>query len=1112
MKRRRDNRKATICIVIVLSFLLTIIYPTITDFDKQPAQTESRTSNDNILPNTLPKSGTRTLASVIPDPDPIYLTGWATADVSRTFGHSIAETSNGEFVACGSELEWDGSQWIYDWWVGRFTEDMSRDAIWFNLYGNPNDNDQPYAIAWDENLNMTIVAGYEVTGSYIDYTLRHLYGNGAHHWTQFYGDGGIDRAWSVIVCDNGDYVSAGYTTRSTGDWDFWVMRHDPNGTKLWDYKYGMNTTNEECHKIAECENGDFLLAGWTDIGTGPPNAWIVRLAENGTHLWNRTYGGKWWNKAFNVIECENGDIAFTGYTEVRASGTRDVWLVRTDNLGNVLLNKTFERFGWEGAGSIVECSDGGFALWAGTDHNVFGDNHRGLWLIRTNSTGHAIWNYTYHLPSSQDMWGSTMSHFIKCKDGGFAAIATYYHTLDGREDTVLLRLPDPPRWVEAPVNQVVEYGDSFQYDLNATGDNIEGWKLNDTHFSIDNDGVITAPSDLPVGVYALQISVNGSFDYDLIDEFIVTVEDATSPVWLTTPSDQVVELGDDFAYALSAYDRSGITDWNINNTDLFSITIDGYLTSDSPLDIGIYYLEIQALDPYGLFCEATISITAEDTVPPHWVDGPSDMHLEFPNAFRYDMNASDISGIDKWWINYTSHFQIDNFGVITNSSLLSIGVYTIQVFVNDTQSNILTGIFTLLVDEGGSPMWVISPTDQFVEFNHYFRYRLQAYDASGIGTWWTNDTTRFTISSTGYVTNVTPLSVGTYGLEVSVSDIWGNLLYTEFSIKVQDTTAPEWYVTPEDQTFEEGANVVSQFYAWDFSGVSHWDINNTAMFAISSEGRLLNLTNLDHGNYNLVLTVYDIYGNPRSVTIQVLILGAQAPEWVAEPSDRYVEFGSDVYYDLDATDFSGVDRWWLGDTTYFTISEVGVITNITALSVGNYDLHAWVSDTIGYTQSTTFTIIIQDTVAPTWVANPPDQVLNVGEQLDVQFDASDLSGIHHYSVSDTTNFSITSEGRLVNMVTLEPGIYRLNVSVHDSYGNVRTTQFYVLVRAVGGFSVSPLVSMMVIIGGVSGLVIVVVVVYIVRLGRSSVGVGATKLLRTDTEFEHLGLKEGYFIA
>ncbi|MGY5852201.1 MAG: hypothetical protein RTU92_01385, partial [Candidatus Thorarchaeota archaeon] len=281
---------------------------------------------------------------------------------------------------------------------------------------------------------------------------------------------------------------------------------------------------------------------------------------------------------------------------------------------------------------------------------------------------------------------------------------------------------------------------------------------------------------------------------------------------------------------------------------------------------------------------------------------------------------------------------------------------------------------------------------------------------------------------------------------------------------------------------------------------------------ISTQGRLLNLTSLDSGYYDLIMTVYDIYGNHRSALIQITILEPRGPEWVIEPSDRYVEFGSVVYYDLDATDFSGVDRWWIDDSTYFSISEDGVITNITVLNVRDYDIQVWVSDTIGHTQSATFTIIIQDTIAPTWVTVPSDQVLNVGELLDVQFESSDLSGIHHYSLSDSTNFSITSEGRLVNIVTLEPGTYRLNVSVYDPYDNVRTTEFYVLVRATRGFSTSPLVTMLVIIGGVSGVVIVVAVVYIVRLGRSSVGAGSTKLLRTETDFKNLRLREGYFNA
>ncbi|MGY5852715.1 MAG: hypothetical protein RTU92_04030, partial [Candidatus Thorarchaeota archaeon] len=820
------SSKVPLAILLVMFMFLCVYPPTAV-----PCGTdESKLVSDAMQQNEKPQVNSRKLAETIPEPTPIWENS---IDIDKTYlsgnddymrdsrGTALAETSiPNNFIVGGGVKVWSPepeNDWLWDWWVGRYNG-STHIMEWFWTEGGT-DNDRARAVGWGPNT--AIVGGYRTYGAGRDYTLRHFNPDGGLRWDKSY-NGGDDICFSVIFCENGDIVSAGYTQQP--GYDFWVMRHAFNGTRLWEYRYGGNFY-EEPSSIIECANGDLVVTGTTDsYGSTPPNLWLLRLSSYGTSLWNRTYGGTGWDKGLDVVECSNGDLAIAGYTESLGPVGRNFWLMRTNSTGHDLWNRTYSFTTSQSASSLVECSDGGFAIVGTTDYN-----NGNLWFVRTNSTGHHLWNYTYGYIGPEFV--ESEAALVKCQDGGFAIAAT--RELPGHdEDVWLLRLPDPPRWVKEPEDQVIEYGTTFIYDLNATGDYIEGWNVNDTRFSIDEYGVLAAPSKLPIGNYVLEVRVNGSYDYDLIDEFLVTVQDTINPIWLTTPSNQLVEFGDDFSYALSAYDVSGIDSWTINNTDLFSVSDVGYLTSDAPLDLGVYYLQILAYDPYGHQCEATISITVEDRTPPSWVGILSNRHVEYPGEFRYDLNVTDLSGLDTWWINYTSHFQIDDFGVITNSTFLSIGTYTIQVFVNDTQGNILTGSFTVTVSEGGPPIWIINPTDQFVEFNHDFRYRLQAYDASGIGTWWVNDTLRFTISGTGFVTNVTPLIVGTYGLQVFVGDIWGNTISTEFTITVHDTTAPEWIVTPEDQTFEEGASVNSQFYAWDFSGVSHWNTNNTIMFAI----------------------------------------------------------------------------------------------------------------------------------------------------------------------------------------------------------------------------------------------------------------------------------------
>ncbi|TXT58834.1 MAG: hypothetical protein BAJALOKI1v1_1540001 [Promethearchaeota archaeon] len=81
----------------------------------------------------------------------------------------------------------------------------------------------------------------------------------------------------------------------------------------------------------------------------------------------------------------------------------------------------------------------------------------------------------------------------------------------------------------------------------------------------------------------------------------------------------------------------------------------------------------------------TVSIfLGEESAPPTLDEALTDQLVAFGDVFYYDVNASDPSGIDHYWLTGTTSFTINNEGIITNSSLLSIGDYWFTIHVNDT--------------------------------------------------------------------------------------------------------------------------------------------------------------------------------------------------------------------------------------------------------------------------------------------------------------------------------------------------------------------------------------------------------------------------------------------
>jgi hypothetical protein len=90
--------------------------------------------------------------------------------------------------------------------------------------------------------------------------------------------------------------------------------------------------------------------------------------------------------------------------------------------------------------------------------------------------------------------------------------------------------------------------------------------------------------------------------------------------------------------------------------------------------------------------------------------------------------------------------------------------------------------------------------------------------------------------------------------------------------------------------------------------------------------------------------------------------------------------------------------------------------------------------------------LVIDATGPSWVVTPADQVLAYGQALSYQLQATDPSGIDHWTVNDTTHFAVSSSGLLTSTTTLAPGRFGVNVTVYDNLNNRRSALFTVTVQ------------------------------------------------------------------
>ena len=432
--------------------------------------------------------------------------------------------------------------------------------------------------------------------------------------------------------------------------------------------------------------------------------------------------------------------------------------------------------------------------------------------------------------------------------------------------------------------------------------------------------------------------------------------------------------------------------------------------------------------------------------PPEWVTQPTNRIVELGDTFEYTLSAQAEGGIDTWWLNDTVHFDVNSLGVVSNATFLGIGTYVIQVWLNNTQNDIITATFSVTVQDTMPPVWTETPEDQYIESMVGLHYQLHAFDFSGIGGWWIDNTVHFAINSTGFLTNATMLTLGSYEVTVFVNDTLGHTMSVSLTIYVLDKTLPTWAEEPVDQFVEYGDDLYYLLHVDAELGVSSWAIDDTTHFAVDEYGLVTSISSLAVGEYPVTVTVTDTLGRTLDGTFTVYVRDTTPPSWDETPQGVSVEFGTAISLQFSATDLSGVHYWSVDDTARFVITNRGWLLNRTPLAVGEYSLNISVFDIYDNCRSVIITITVEPATAPQLEFVPIDQIIELGEDFSYQLSAHDESGIGGWGLNDTARFMIDGTGLIQNKVDLAVGSYGLQVWVSDIYGNTNYTTFTVFVE------------------------------------------------------------------
>ncbi|HUM45372.1 MAG TPA: T9SS type A sorting domain-containing protein [Chitinophagales bacterium] len=361
------------------------------------------------------------------------------------FISQLLATPDGGFLAAGisqsdalfekSEDNWDGSMFpTYDNWLIKC--DANGTKQWDKTLGGTND-DFFYSVINTSDSGFLVIgstrspASGNITQSPIgifDLWAVKLDASGIIEWDQRYGGNSSCAGTSAVQLPDGGYLLGGYTNSAQGDdvsepsygvGDFWIIRTDDAGNKLWDKRYG-GSEDESVYAVFIAADGGFMLAGVSlsnasglksqdNYVNGKSDMWFVKTDSLGNYEWDKIIGSLDNDQGMDIVQAPGNKylLATTNWADAGGDKTQttqgaiDWWVVKTDDLMNVEWDLSIGGTGHEDDfGNVLVTAAGDYII-AGTSYSeanfwksVPNNGPENTWIVVVDSNGNKLWDKT----------------------------------------------------------------------------------------------------------------------------------------------------------------------------------------------------------------------------------------------------------------------------------------------------------------------------------------------------------------------------------------------------------------------------------------------------------------------------------------------------------------------------------------------------------------------------------------------------------------------------------------------------------------------------------------------------------------------------------------------
>jgi hypothetical protein len=292
------------------------------------------------------------------------------------------------------------------------------------------------------------------TNSTFDYWLIRLDDAGNTIWEKTFGGTEGDNPSPLLIMPDGGYLLCGNSYSGLGadksdscrgGDDFWIVRTDSLGNKLWDKTIGGNGV-DLLGSATLTTKGFIVLAGSTLSGVGGDKTsaqvsvgsfdfWMVWLDGSGNIIYDKTYGGPQNDNCYSITAALDGGVLLGGISDSQVGGNKqqpprglnDYWVLKTDTLARILWSNTYGGSSEDYLYTVQNGPSGSYLIGGdsyspiGFDKTATPKGSDDMWVLRISNNGAIIWDQTYGSTDSDELNEITITN-----DGNFLLTGESY--------------------------------------------------------------------------------------------------------------------------------------------------------------------------------------------------------------------------------------------------------------------------------------------------------------------------------------------------------------------------------------------------------------------------------------------------------------------------------------------------------------------------------------------------------------------------------------------------------------------------------------------------------------------------------------------------------------